>query len=158
MSGRLPFGRLLYVGGNSETFWNQIVPGLVVVSDESVVLRRLNVSGFQRGFILLPVAGDLRNRRAGENVFAVGASDRESQRAGEILSRARKTRRDTSCSGGREFPSNRRWRFRPAKLSVALLASNFRLTFNAALSGWFVSRVIAASPTALQNMGFWRWL
>ena len=28
MSGRVPFGRLLYVGGKSETFWNQTVPGL----------------------------------------------------------------------------------------------------------------------------------
>src|SRR6185312_2868356 len=39
MSGRVPFGRLLNVGGNSETSWSQIVPFLWNKLPDLVVVR-----------------------------------------------------------------------------------------------------------------------
>jgi hypothetical protein len=38
-SGRLPLGRLLKVGGMSETNWNQMAPGWLTVNSRSLVVE-----------------------------------------------------------------------------------------------------------------------
>ena len=58
ISGRLPLATIVISRRKERDFWNQTVPGLVVVMTNRLSFDGLNASGFQSGFIFFPFAGN----------------------------------------------------------------------------------------------------
>ncbi len=53
-------------------------------NDQAIVLGRCHAAGRQRHFVFFPFAGDFRDGRAAENGLAIGAFQRNDQRAVEM--------------------------------------------------------------------------
>ncbi len=83
ISARLPFARFLQVGGKSEIFCSQSVPGVRVVSLKIVFsLEAGNILGLQLSLEFLPPSGQTGDFGACKSCIAIGAFNADSQSSG----------------------------------------------------------------------------